>query len=115
MQNLSLLERRVIKAEKWGEEYARIHAKWLQLDEDKKSFLAALMNGLDDGAMSESKLERLARATKEYRDYVATLALAKGEEIRAKVRYENSRDLFEAARSQEATERAKITHLNHIP
>jgi hypothetical protein len=109
------LEQRVVKAEKWGEEYARIHAKWLQLDEDKKSFLAALMNDLDDGAMSEAKLDRLARGSKAYRDYIATLSLAKGEEIRARVRYDNSRDLFEAARSQEATERQKMQTLRYIP
>jgi hypothetical protein len=115
MGNLSKLEQRIIAAEREGEKWADIHAKWLQLDEDKKSFLAALMNDLDDGSKSEAKLERLARGSKAFRDYITNLALAKGQEIRAKVSYENARDLFEAARSAESTERAKIQHLNHIP
>lgn len=112
---LTLLEQRIVKAEKYGETWAEIHAKYLQLEEDKKSFLSALMNDLDDGSMSEAKLERLARGSKAYRDYVATLALAKGEELRAKVRYDNARDLFEAARSAESTEREKLKHFSHIP
>lgn len=112
---LTLLEQRIVKAEKHGETWAELHAKWLQLDEDKKSFLSSLINDLDDGDMSEAKLERLARGSKAYRDYVAGLAIAKGEELRAKVRYDNARDLFEAARSAESTEREKLKHFSHIP
>ena len=112
---LTLLEQRIVKAERHGEAWAELHAKWLQLDEDKKSFLAALINDLDDGSMSEAKLERLARGSKAYRDYIAGLAIAKGEELRAKVRYENARDLFEAARSAESTERQKMQTLRYIP
>ena len=105
---LTLLEQRIVKAEKHGEAWAELHAKWLQLDEDKKSFLSALMNDLDDGGMSEAKLERLARGSKAYRDYVAGLAIAKGEELRAKVRYENANALFSAAQSDQSLERVKI-------
>jgi len=108
MSNLSLLERRIIKSERDGEQWADLHAKWLQLNEDKKSFLAALINDLDDGKMSEAKLERLALGSKAYRDYVVGLAIAKGEELRAKVRYENSTALFSAAQSDQSLERAKI-------
>ena len=49
---LTLLEQRIVKAEKHGETWAELHAKWLQLDEDKKSFLSSLINDLDDGNMS---------------------------------------------------------------
>ena len=115
MQNLSPLEKRVVAAEKYGREWADLHATWLQLDESKKSVLAGLQNDLDDGDTSEAKLERLARATKTYREYVNNLAIAKGAELRAKVRYDNARDLFEAGRSAESTEREKIKHLSHIP
>jgi acyl-CoA reductase-like NAD-dependent aldehyde dehydrogenase len=115
MSTLSILEKRVVAAEKYGREWADLHATWLQLDEDKKSFLAAIMNDLDDGSMSEAKLERLARGSKHFREYIANMALAKGTELRAKVRYDNARDLFEAGRSAESTEREKIKHLNHIP
>ena len=107
-KNLTLLEQRIIKAERHGETWAELHAKWLQLDEDKKSFLAALINDLDNGDTSEAKLERLARASKEYRDYIANLAIAKGEELRAKVRYENANALFSAAQSDQSLERVKI-------
>ena len=115
MAELSILEKRVVAAERYGREWAELHATWLQLDETKKSVLAGLMNDLDDGNTSESKLERLARGSKDYRDYVNNLALAKGAELRAKVRYDNARDLFEAGRSAESTEREKIKHLSHIP
>jgi hypothetical protein len=115
MSNLSLLERRIIAAEKLGESWAELHAVWLQLDDAKKNVLAGLMNDLDDGEKSEAKLERLARGAKEYKDYCTNLALAKGAELRAKVKYECAKDWFEAGRSAESTERAKLTHFNHIP
>ena len=115
MAELSILEKRVVAAEKYGREWADLHAIWLQLDESKKSVLAGLQNDLDDGDTSEAKLERLARATKEYREYVNNLALAKGAELRAKVRYDNARDLFSAAQSDQATEREKLKHLGSIP
>jgi len=115
MSNLSLLERRIIAAEKLGESWAELHATWMQLDDAKKNVLAGLMNDLDDGKTSESKLERLARGAKEYQDYCTNLALAKGQELRAKVKYECARDYFEAGRSAEATARAQMQTLGHIP
>ena len=120
-QEPSELERRIIKAEQLGEKWAGIHQIWLQLDEDKKNYLSALMTDIEaadwnkDEKISEAKLERLARASREYRDYVKNLVIAKGEELRAKVRYDNARDYYEAGRSQESTEREKIRHLSQIP
>ena len=111
----SKLERRIYAAEKLGEQWAELHAKYLQLDEDKKSFLSSIMNDLDNGSMSETKLERLARGSKAFRDYVVNLALAKGEELRAKVRYDNAQALFSAAQSDQSLERTKMAYLNHIP
>lgn len=109
------LEKRIIFAEELGEKWAGIHEIWLQLDEDKKNYLASLMNDLDDGDKSEAKLERQARGSREFRQYVKNLSIAKGEELRAKVKYENARDLFEAARSKESTEREKMKTLKFIP
>jgi len=109
------LEKRIVRAAELGEKWAALHAIYLQLDEDKKNYLAALINDLDDGQMSESKLERLARGSKEFREYIKNMCIAKGEELRAKVLYENARDFFEAGRSFEATERAKLTTFPHIP
>jgi len=109
------LEQRIIYAESLGEKWAGIYETWLQLDEDKKNYLSSLMNDLDDGDKSEAKLERIARGTKAFRDYVRLMCIAKGEELRAKVKYENARDLFEAARSKESTEREKMKTLRFIP
>jgi hypothetical protein len=113
----SELEKRIIFAEEAGQKWAEIHQIWLQLDEDKKSYLASLMNDIDGNGLgySEAKLERIARGSKQYRDYVKNLCIAKGEELRAKVRYENARDYFEAGRSQESTEREKMKTLKFIP
>lgn len=109
------LEHRIVRAEKHGQKWAEVHEKWLVLEEDKKNYLAALMNDLDDGEKSESKLERLARGSKQFREYVKGMCIAKGEELRAKVKYENARDYFEAGRSREATERQKMNTLKFIP
>lgn len=116
-QERSELERRIIYAEELGQKHAAIYEVWLQLDEDKKNYLAALMNDLDDGngSYSEAKLERLARGSPQFRQYIKSLAIAKGEELRAKVKYENARDFFEAGRSQESTERMKMQVLRDIP
>lgn len=107
---LSELEKRVVRAQELGQKWAALHETWLQLDKDEKNYLAALMNDIAarEIGLSESKLERLARGSQEFRDYVRRVCVAKGEELRAKVRYENARDFFEAARSLEATERAKM-------
>ena len=109
------LEERIHQAEALGQKWATIHESWLQLDEDKKNYLSSLMNDLDDGEKSDVKLERLARGSKQFRDYVRLLCIAKGEELRAKVKYENARDLFEAARSKEATSREQLKTLKFIP
>lgn len=106
----SELEKRVIRAQELGQKWAELHEIWLQLDRDEKNYLASLMNDLSNTTegLSEAKLDRLARGSKEFREYVRRICIAKGEELRAKVRYDNARDYFEAARSLEATERAKI-------
>lgn len=114
-QERSELEQSVIFAESLGEEWVGVHNIWMQLDEGKKSYLASLINDLDDGKMSEKKLERLALGCKEYREYIKNMCIAKGEELRARVRYDNARDFFEAKRSKESTEREKIKHLSQIP
>jgi hypothetical protein len=111
----SPLEQRIVTAEKYGDEWATKYETWMQLDESKKNYLASLMNDLDKGDMSEAKLERLARGSKGYKDFITNLCIAKGEELRAKVRYENARDYFEAGRSREATERQKMQTFGHIP
>jgi hypothetical protein len=118
------LEQRIIYAESLGEKWASLHEVAMQLEEDKKNYLAALMNDLagtalpnmpPDKTMTETKLERLARGSPQYREYIRNMCIAKGEELRAKVKYDNARDLFEAARSKESTEREKMKTLKFIP
>jgi len=106
-RNLSELEKRVRFAEKCGQVWASIHEIWLQLDKDEKPYLAALMNDLQ-GDMSEAARERLAKGSKEFREYITNMCIAKGEELRARIKYENAQAWFEAGRSLESTERAKM-------
>lgn len=115
MENeLSELEKRVQSAESLGLAWAEMHEKWLMLDRDEKPYLAALMNDLK-GDISEAARERLAKGSKEFREYVVGLALAKGEELRAKVKYENAIAWMEACRTAEATNRMKMSVLREIP
>lgn len=110
------MEKRIIFAEEAGQKWANLHEIWLQLKDDKENYLSALMLDLDDGSgMSDKKLERMARASKQFRDYCKNMNIAKGEELRARIRYDNARDYFEAGRSQESTEREKMKHLSSIP
>jgi gamma-glutamyl phosphate reductase len=114
----SELEKRIIFAEEAGQKWADLHAIAMQLNEDKANYLAALINDLEaahGSTVSEKRLERLARGSKQYREYIKNMCIAKGEELRAKVRYENARDYFEAGRSQESTEREKMKTLKFIP
>jgi len=118
----SELEKRIIFAEELGQKWASLHEIAMQLEEDKKNYLAALMNDIDANtnptdpkSLPEAKLERLARGSHQYREYIKNMCIAKGEELRAKVKYDNARDLFEAGRSQESTEREKMKTLKFIP
>jgi len=79
-----------------------------QLEEDQKPFLASLMNALDDGKTSEAKLDRLARGSTQYREYVKNMVLSKAEALREKVRYDALGSFYEAKRSEKALERSKI-------
>jgi len=118
MTERTKLEKRIIAAAKAGEEWANRYETWLQLDSDEKSFLAALMQDIKktkEGKVSVAELEMEARASTQFREYLKGLSIAKGEELRAKVKYENARDWFEAARSQESTEREKMKTFKHIP
>jgi len=112
------LEKRIILAESLGQKWAELHAIWLQLDEDKKGYLSALMNDIEaahGNTISESKLERMARGSKQYRDYIRNMCIARGEELRAKIKYTNALNFFEAGRSAESTAREQMKTLKFIP
>lgn len=79
-----------------------------QLDADLKPYLASIKNSLDDGKTSETKLERLALGSKEYRTLAVSVQTAAAQMLRKKVRYESLQCAFEAKRSQGALLRAQI-------
>lgn len=85
-----------------------------QLEEDQKSFLAALKNDYEKAMeqtkekITESKLDRLALGSVSYRDYILNTCTAWAEAQRFRVRYDNLQMVLEARRSELAMERAKI-------
>src|SRR6185503_13181360 len=115
MTELSEIEKRIVRAEGLGQEWANADAQFYQLDETKKSVLADLMKDLDDGDTSETKLERLARSSKVWKEHIHNLSIAKGAMLRAKVKYEASVAWAEAARTAEASARARMQFLKEIP
>jgi len=106
------LESLVIEIQQAGQEWIEAKLRSDQLEDGEKNFLAALINSLDDAMkgqkVSETKLERLARGSADFREYVTGKCCAIAETARKRVRYESLRDLFEARRSEFAFERAKL-------
>lgn len=109
---LSDLERSVTDIKAAGDAWIEAKLRADQLEEDCKNFLAELMNELEhkaDDKISESKLERLARGSKAYRDYVAGMCAARAEASKKRIRYDALQSLFEAKRSDQSLEREKIS------
>ncbi len=81
-----------------------------QLEEGAKPYLASLINDLSKTweGVSEAKLDRLARGSKEYRDYIDRMCIAKSEYLKAKVRFDALSMLFEARRTEASTQRAML-------
>lgn len=108
MVELHELERLVMKIQEAGQAWVEAKLKADQVDEDCKPYLAAIQNEMDDGKTSEAKLERLARGSKNYRDYIAAMCAARADMLRKKIRYESLNQLFDAKRSEKAFEREAI-------
>lgn len=106
------LERLVVEIQEAGQEWIEAKLRSDQLDDGEKNYLAALMNGLEEAMkgvkISEAKLERLARGSAEFGQYVIGKCAAIAESSRKRVRYEALQNLWEARRSELAFERAKI-------
>jgi len=107
--NQNELENLVVCYQDAGQDWIKTKLVSDQLEENLKPYLASLMNGLDDGDKSESKLDREARGSKQFRDYVRNMVLARMNTARKKVRYESLGMLWEAKRSELAMEREKIS------
>ena len=104
------LKRLVGAIQKSGLAMVEANLKASQLADDEKNYLAALMNSLASGEKrSEAQLEREARGSKEFREYVRGRCIAQAEAGRLKVRYQALQSLFEAKRSELALEREKIS------
>lgn len=113
---ISELERLADELQAKGLQWIEAKLKSDQLDADEKSFLAAIMNELEksfDGVrqlkVSEAKLERLARGSTEFRNYIVGRVTAQAETGRKKVLYEAAQNYWEAKRSEMAFEREKLS------
>lgn len=106
------LEKAVVEYQKAGNDWVDAKLASDQLDEDQKSFLAALINELaksyDGRKVTEKNLERLALGSTQYRDYVVQVCRARAEMLRKKVRFDALGMLFESRRSQLSYEKEKL-------
>ena len=113
---LSRLEQRVIKNEALGQQWVKVHARALILEESKRSILASIKNAMEkasQGKLAETKLLRLAEGSKEYSDFIIGMCEAKSEVLTAKVKYDNARDMFKALQSAQSFEKEKMHYLPH--
>ncbi len=112
MSDLSGLEVLAFNIQAAGQEWVEAKLMSDQLEADEKSYLSALINDLEkssDEKISETKLERLARGSKPFRDYIRGRVIAQAETNRRKVNYEGLQSLFEAKRSELSLVREKIS------
>jgi hypothetical protein len=94
-----------------GDAWIEAKLKADQMEEDKKSFLAAIQAQFEAGTkekLTEAKLERLALASNQYRSFILNMCGARAEMLRLKVRFDAIEKLFDARRSQKAFERETV-------
>ena len=90
-----------------GEAWADLKAAYHALDDSAPSVLADLtMAYKGDGSRIEA--EMMARRSQQYRDHLASVAVAHKAYLRAQVRYDSLRTLVELRRSEESTRRAEM-------
>lgn len=103
------LEQWVIKYQSEGQAWVAAKLKADQLSEGQKNYLASLINDLEKKAaqsihedqrkMSEQKLERLARGSKEFIDYTNRMCLAISDMLSKRVRFDAMEKWWESKRS----------------
>jgi hypothetical protein len=94
-----------------GDAWIEAKLKADTLEEDAKSFLASIINELEEKEsekISEAKLERLARGSKEYRQYIFGMCVARADALKKKVRFDALEKLFDARRSEKAFQRETV-------
>ena len=102
------LEEIVHIANKVGLEYVDAKKESERLSLMKASRKAQIMIRLDNGEMSEAKLQRTAEVDSEYIEFLELLAEAKRKSARLKIRYESYKNLFEARRSLLSYQKAEM-------
>ena len=103
--------------EEKGKEWNKAKQTAERLDELRKILLAEIQNreellAIADGsqkAPSETKLERLARGSAEFRSHAESVVVAKKAANDIFMEYEALKNLFDAKRSEMALERAKVS------
>ena len=91
-----------------GNAMAEAQYGYRQLDDQTKSILAqnTMMAKDVDGVKSMSEAKEIALAAVSYRDHLGDVAKAQLVYLKAKVKYEACKALFDSQRTVEATERA---------
>jgi len=106
--SLTNLEKTVVEYQQAGTAWIEAKLKSDQAEEGQKSFLAAIVDELDDNNTAEGKLERMAKATPRYRKYVAAMCAARAETLRRRVRFDSLGMLFEARRSELSYQKEQV-------
>ena len=102
------LEDIVHLANRIGLEYATAKRDAERLELLKPTVRSRVSIRLDDGSLTEAKLRRLTETDSEYVDFIESLAQAKGESERLRIRYESYKNLFEARRSLLSYQKAEM-------
>lgn len=102
------LEDIVHLANRIGLEYATAKRDAERLELLKPTVRSRVSLRLDDGSLTEAKLRRLTETDSEYVDFIESLAQAKGESERLRIRYESYKNLFEARRSLLSYQKAEM-------
>lgn len=92
-----------------GDEWADKKAAYEALDDNTKSVLAEITGRYMDGKVTKATAEMHALASGDYRNHLASVSKARGEFLRAQVKYDSLRMLVELRRSQESTRRAEMS------
>lgn len=103
--------------EKKGKEWNAAKQVAERADELRKILLADIQNRHEAGVMqydpkakiSETKLERIARGSDEFREHIETAVEAKKDANDKYMEYEALKNLFDAKRSEMALERARAS------
>lgn len=107
------LEQQTIVIQEAGNEWIAAKEISEQLDADEDNLLAAMMTEIEKTEfqgkkVSDAKLERLARSTPMFREYVRGRIAAQMKTLQLKTRYDNLDKLWHSKQSDQALEREKI-------